>query len=254
MFVPDQTGKTFSIRVHKYVAHGIITFFVLLITAVSILTYKAGDVAAQLQVIYSLKAEKEDLQKENAQLKDNLKRLDKIERIAAYLEDLAIPSQLMQDVLQSGKSEKPDSNVNVIKTAMTETYDNSSPIPNIIPVNGWITMHYKDSVSGKISHPGVDFAAEKGAPIKVTAPGIVEKVQNDKIYGLQVVVNHGQGIKTMYGHCSQILVASGDSVKRGQTIALVGNTGLSTAPHLHYEVIKDNIKVDPMMYLPSKKK
>jgi murein DD-endopeptidase MepM/ murein hydrolase activator NlpD len=64
-----------------------------------------------------------------------------------------------------------------------------------------------------------------------------------------VVVRHGYGFETRYGHCEQILVETGSQVKRGQTIALVGNSGRSTGPHLHYEVIRDGVAVDPGQYI-----
>ena len=95
----------------------------------------------------------------------------------------------------------------------------------------------------------MDFAATLGTPIKASAPGVVGKIENDKYFGLLVTIFHNNGFVTRYGHCSQILVSKHDRVKRGQTIALVGNTGRSTAPHLHYEVIKDGKYIDPLKHI-----
>jgi murein DD-endopeptidase MepM/ murein hydrolase activator NlpD len=88
-----------------------------------------------------------------------------------------------------------------------------------------------------------------GTPIKATAPGIVEDVRTDPFLGLLITVNHENGYTTKYGHCSQVLISMHDRVKRGQIIALVGNTGRSTAPHLHYELLKDEVNIDPLKYL-----
>lgn len=98
-------------------------------------------------------------------------------------------------------------------------------------------------------HPGLDFAANKGTKIYATGAGkIIYAQHNNWGYGNEVVINHGFGYKTRYGHMSKILVKSGQRVKRGQLIGLVGSTGKSTGPHCHYEVIKDGRKVNPINY------
>ncbi|HPA36357.1 MAG TPA: M23 family metallopeptidase [Chitinophagales bacterium] len=98
-------------------------------------------------------------------------------------------------------------------------------------------------------HAGLDFTAETGTPVYATGNGIVEIAgyQGDG-YGNKVVINHGYGYETLYGHNSKLLVRAGEKVKRGQTIALVGNTGKSTGPHLHYEVWKNGQKIDPVNF------
>lgn len=98
-------------------------------------------------------------------------------------------------------------------------------------------------------HAGLDFTAETGTPVYATGDGIVEiaGAQGDG-YGNKVVIKHGFGYETLYGHNSRILVRTGQRVKRGQTIALVGSTGKSTGPHCHYEVWKNGVKIDPVNY------
>jgi murein DD-endopeptidase MepM/ murein hydrolase activator NlpD len=96
-----------------------------------------------------------------------------------------------------------------------------------------------------VFHAGVDVAGETGAPIEAAGEGIVSFVGTDETFGLVVVVAHRPGMATMYGHLSQVRVQVGDYVTAGQTIAEVGNTGHSTAPHLHFEVHLDDVAVDP---------
>ena len=98
-------------------------------------------------------------------------------------------------------------------------------------------------------HSGLDFTAETGTPVYATGDGVVEIAgsQGDG-YGNKVVIKHGYGYETLYAHNSKILVKVGASVKRGQTIALVGSTGKSTGPHCHYEVWKNGVKIDPVNY------
>ena len=101
-------------------------------------------------------------------------------------------------------------------------------------------------------HWGLDFAADIGTEIYATGDGIVEVVNdNDWGYGKEIVINHGFGYKTRYAHQSKFMVKKGQKVKRGEVIGLVGSTGKSTGPHLHYEVEKDGQKVNPIGYFHS---
>ncbi|GAB1348442.1 hypothetical protein MASR1M107_06540 [Ignavibacteriales bacterium] len=84
-----------------------------------------------------------------------------------------------------------------------------------------------------------------GQEIIAAADGIVERADNFSGYGLCVIIAHASGYKTLYGHCSRLLVKKGDKVSRGEIIALVGSTGLSTGPHLHYEVIYNGEHLNP---------
>lgn len=98
-------------------------------------------------------------------------------------------------------------------------------------------------------HKGIDFAAEIGTPVQSTAAGTVISVQKKLSgYGYKVEIEHSEGFVTRYAHLSEIKVKEGELVTLGQTIGLSGNTGASTAPHLHYEVIKDGKPEDPLNY------
>ncbi|MFA5620367.1 MAG: M23 family metallopeptidase [Weeksellaceae bacterium] len=100
---------------------------------------------------------------------------------------------------------------------------------------------------GKL-HKGMDFSAPVGTPIYATADGKVEVAGVMGGYGNVVKINHGYGYQTLYGHMSKIKTRAGKSVKRGDIIGYVGNTGLSTGPHLHYEVLKNGKSVNPVNY------
>ena len=98
-------------------------------------------------------------------------------------------------------------------------------------------------------HSGIDFSSTKGSPVFATGDGVVIKTRHSRRgYGNSIEIDHGYGYKTFYAHLSKILVKRGQKVKRGETIGLVGNTGKSTAPHLHYEIIKNNRKINPIYY------
>lgn len=97
-------------------------------------------------------------------------------------------------------------------------------------------------------HEGIDIANHPGTPIKATAEGTVTWAENRAGYGQLVVVDHGYGLETWYGHLRKILVQKGEKVKKGQSIALLGNSGRSTGPHVHYEVRVHGYPIDPAFY------
>ena len=125
--------------------------------------------------------------------------------------------------------------------------------PSIRPTRGWISsgFGYRESpfTGHREFHPGLDIAAHAGTPIVSAADGIVSYVGQKRLLGKVVVVDHGHGIVTRYGHAKKLLIKRGDFVKRGQTIAWVGSTGRSTGPHLHYEVRLNGIPVNPIKYI-----
>ncbi len=101
----------------------------------------------------------------------------------------------------------------------------------------------------KKMHYGTDFSIKRGSPVYATGDGVVRFTKSSfGGYGKQIEINHGFGYRTKYAHLNEFVVKKGQKVKRGELIAYSGNTGKSTAPHLHYEVIKDNKKVDPVNF------
>ncbi|KZK74117.1 MAG: hypothetical protein A3K90_07840 [Pelodictyon luteolum] len=141
-------------------------------------------------------------------------------------------------------------------SASTELEGEGSPflacIPNIRPVNGSVTSEFgyrKHPIyKSRMFHTGVDFAASEGSRVEATGNGTVIFSGYEKGYGQKVVINHGFGFMTAYAHLSKSLVRQGQKIRRGEVIALSGNTGISTGPHLHYEVYKDRVRVDPAAY------
>jgi murein DD-endopeptidase MepM/ murein hydrolase activator NlpD len=126
--------------------------------------------------------------------------------------------------------------------------------PSIMPTRGWMTSAFARERVHPIlhfarPHEGIDITVPMGAEIEAPAAGVVAEVKWETGYGNLLTLDHGNGLVTRYAHCSRILVARGARVKRGQAIALAGSTGLSTGPHLHYEVWVNGKPVDPMQYV-----
>lgn len=100
--------------------------------------------------------------------------------------------------------------------------------------------------SGEERHPGIDLAVPVGSEVRAAGGGIARATGTDPAYGLYVLLRHPEGYETMYGHLSRVLVARGEVVRAGQAIALSGNSGRSTAPHLHFEVRRHGRSADPL--------
>jgi len=124
--------------------------------------------------------------------------------------------------------------------------------PSIRPVRGWISSGFgyrRSPFTGKREfHRGLDIVNRKGSPVVATADGRVKFAGHNGGYGNLVVVDHGMGVETKYGHLYRIEVKVGDKVIRGQEIGALGNTGRSTGPHLHYEIVVSKHAVDPRRY------
>jgi len=125
--------------------------------------------------------------------------------------------------------------------------------PAIRPVDGWVTCGFgyrKSPFTGKREfHKGIDIANRKGTPIIASADGIVTFSGTKGLLGKTIMIDHGHGMVTRYGHAQKLLKKRGNRVKRGETIALVGNSGRTTGSHVHYEILLNGIQINPKKYI-----
>lgn len=142
---------------------------------------------------------------------------------------------------------------NNLKAFLVDRKDLLERSPYRWPVRGFVSSNYGprlDPFTGlQRRHVGVDIVAPKGTPVKAPADGIVTYTTLDPTLGNMVVIDHGYGVITRYGHNDSTLVREGQRVKRGDTIALVGSSGKSTGPHLHYEIRINDVAVNPLNYI-----
>ncbi len=129
--------------------------------------------------------------------------------------------------------------------------------PAIWPTRGRLVSGFGNRISPftglRAMHNGIDIAASRGTPIVATAAGTVSSVGLEQGLGNVVRIDHHNGIHTIYGHLSRSIVRRGQTLQRGETLGFVGNTGLSTGPHLHYEITRNGAQVNPMHYIPDGK-
>jgi murein DD-endopeptidase MepM/ murein hydrolase activator NlpD len=125
--------------------------------------------------------------------------------------------------------------------------------PSVWPARGWVTSDFGTRLdpytATRVMHKGLDIANSAGTPIVAPADGTVVFAGTEGGYGRVLVLDHGFGVKTRYGHLSELKVKLGEKVKRGQGIATMGNTGRSTGPHLHYEVRVNGIPENPRKFI-----
>lgn len=153
----------------------------------------------------------------------------------------------------SDRIESAEDRVHAVFALQNDKLQLWASLPTVWPANGWITSEFGDvrgsKRKGSRLHEGIDIAGPRGTPIMASGSGIVTFAGYYKGYGNMLVIDHGHGITTLYGHCQSVYVAEGQQIKRGMLVAAVGNTGRSTGPHLHFEVQVDGVPVNPMLYI-----
>lgn len=145
------------------------------------------------------------------------------------------------------------SRLDSVRDSVERRHALAAATPSVWPVAGWLSSYYgtrKDPFTkDKDFHPGLDISADYGQPVVATADATVSAAGPNGAYGNMVMLDHGFGIVTKYGHLSRIAVADGQPVKRGDVIGYVGSTGRSTGSHLHYEIWMNGRLTDPMTLL-----
>lgn len=200
-------------------------------------------VAAQAARVPELKRELETLERERA-------KVDSLAHVLAEVETQyqRVREMLGADAPAAGKQPLlPDLPTAVARDEDGDGIpDNAAPDAWPLTERGYVTRGLTRSAS---PHPGIDIAVPQNSYIRASGSGIVKAAAEDTVYGRYIVIDHGNGVESLYGHASRLLVSQGTKVKRLQVIALSGSTGQSTAPHLHFEVRKRGKAVDPYQYV-----
>lgn len=140
-----------------------------------------------------------------------------------------------------------------VRTGVERQQALAAATPSIWPVVGWLSSAFgsrRDPLNGGADfHPGLDISADYGTPVKATAEGTIETAGWAGDYGNMILVKHGYGMSTRYGHLSRIVVGAGQTVHRGQVIGYVGATGRTTGAHLHYEILMNGSRINPLNLL-----
>lgn len=146
-----------------------------------------------------------------------------------------------------------ENRLDIVRNGVERRQALAAATPSIWPVTGWLSSSFgnrRDPFTGtKDFHPGLDISADYGEPVHATADGFVASAGPSGNYGNLVVLEHGYGITTRYGHLSRFAAASGQQIRRGDVIGYVGSTGRSTSAHLHYEILLNGQLTNPLKLL-----
>jgi murein DD-endopeptidase MepM/ murein hydrolase activator NlpD len=200
---------------------------------------------AQGTQVPALKRQLEKLESERAEVVDLAQRLQEVE--AQYER---VRRMLGADAVTSGDSSSvlPPLRIDTTTTSLDSGARDSAAAIDYGPlqVRGFITRSVTDA---RATHTGLDIAVPASSHIYAAGPGTVRAAGVDSIYGQYVVIDHGGGLESVYGHASRLYVTAGDRVRRAEVIGLTGSTGRSTAPHLHFEIRRSGKVVDPLAFV-----
>lgn len=179
----------------------------------------------------------------NPLLDPEARRTEMLRRMQEQVARLSVETDLQQE------------DFSMLMSALNEQRSLLGRTPSIQPIQGALSSAFgtrRSPFTGEFEfHRGIDIAASLGTPVVAPADGRVSTADYEGSYGKTMVIDHGYGVVTRFAHLSAFVKRAGESVKRGEAVALVGNTGRSTGPHLHYEVQLNGIPVDPQDYIIS---
>jgi murein DD-endopeptidase MepM/ murein hydrolase activator NlpD len=161
------------------------------------------------------------------------------------------PGQELDRLIESVTEE--GDNLKALERLMSRAGKALAALPSRWPVRGPVNSEFGSRLSPWTNrsefHSGIDIRAERGTPVRAPAAGVVAFAGTQPEYGVTIVLDHGQDIRTLYGHLTKVAVQAGERVQRGAVIGYTGNTGRSSGPHLHYEIVVKNQPVNPRAYL-----
>ncbi|MBL7014374.1 MAG: M23 family metallopeptidase [Candidatus Marinimicrobia bacterium] len=239
ILIPDDEGETKRFRISGFRLKSAIASVVIFLTLV-----------VGLFLFYVPQAMKYDTMKKQYEL-FAAERTQVLE-LSRDLQRLQQMDKLIRSSLGTPKNVVIDTTTDGFITNQNQTISYIDNIPSVPPVLGYISQRTESDLSFiKRGHYGVDIVVKEGEPIQASAAGLV--VFSDWTYdqGNVIILYHGDGYFTHYGHNQKNLKSQRDIVARGEVIALSGNTGNSSGPHLHYEIWKDGVAVDPLDYFPA---
>ena len=214
----------------------IVIILLLIFFIVIIFQYKKNN-----ELEYKIKQQEQEIEASSKYIRNLTERLNKKK---TEEESVISKAEKLRNLLDSYLAEqKLDENISEeeLRENLKKNEQEKRFIPNMIPVKGEFTI----SQRFHIKHKALDFAAPLGTEVAAAAAGEILSVKEDKYFGNVIVMDHFNGYETTYAHLAKILVESGDFIKKGLTIGLVGDTGNSTAPHLHFEIKLNGKNIDP---------
>lgn len=239
-------------RIPRWAARALVGGGAVLVVGLLIVAILYGPIVATAARVPVLEGRIRRLQAENARVTELAMRLDEMEARYAQLRGMLGADIQLPEVRTTGGADERLYVAPPILARAPQAGDSTPPDGATIPqrwpltVRSFRTRGLAQGDPSVESHSGLDLAVPIGSDVRASGGGMVRDTGTDPAYGVFVLLQHPDGYESMYGHLSRVLVAVGDSVRVGQVIALSGNTGRSTAPHLHFEIRRDGRSVDPL--------
>lgn len=284
LIFPGAHGNLHKIRLPFYIVHMVLAFSVVGIMTIAALANSYARMLLKVSNYNNLRTEREALKTQNRSLENAVTTTNaKLDSLQSLATEVALtygfgearrprfPEAAMVLATQTNSTLESSyraslyafnliRNASLVPSAQSPalgfvpTADfGRETVPSIWPVRGRIMAGFGqrlDPFSGEgVFHSGVDISAPSGTRVESAGDGIILQAGVQSGYGNAIVIDHGFGMTTKYGHLSKIFVVVGQEVKRGQVVGAVGMTGRATGPHLHYEVIVNDTPVNPMKYL-----
>jgi murein DD-endopeptidase MepM/ murein hydrolase activator NlpD len=248
MVVPHgDTSSPRRLKMPQWLYRALLIFIIVMLVAPIVYIAIYYEVLARAAEAGRLAEENESLRRYQYKVQILEQSLLETRRLMAQISEMAgLDSVLMAEFYGTDDSTAAMAEMRMSPGGLSRTLPPSSPIPDGLPGTGWITRGYSD-IPGK-KHQGVDLAMPEGTDVYATAFGVIESCSYDSIFGHMIIMRNNDSIQTVFGHNSKLLVQHGDTVFAGQKIALSGNTGQSSAPHLHYEIRIHGKPVNPVKY------
>lgn len=242
LFVPDgdRLQRGFRMRTWVFQAGAIVLTLVLLAIIIFFASY--SKIMVRAAMTDKLKEENEQLLKYQYKVRILEENINEMRQVVTRVTSLAgidyeFPEIPDDSVLFAAIDEMPAAAINRPSDDFT--------VPAGLPIRGFITQDFEIEDNARY-HPGIDIACPIGTPVLATASGLVIFADVDSTYGNMIVLRHNDTVVTVYGHNDTLLAAVGEEVPAGSRIAMSGNTGISTAPHLHYEVRVNDEPINPL--------
>jgi len=245
LLIPDDESGTKSYSISKNLLRFIFIFMVIILIGLITLTIKSVPSINKYAMLNKKYNELAQERMKVIELSEGLKRIKQMNQF--------VRNSLGAEFNFSQNPEMMDSVLMLIPDDNFISF--SDNIPSFAPIEGFISQRMENKFSmAENLHDGIDIVAKEGTPIKASASGLVIFSGWTYEMGNQIILYHGDGYFTHYGHNQQNLKYQLDIVKRGEVIGLVGNSGISSGPHLHFEIWKDKKSIDPLLYFPEFKK
>lgn len=255
LIIPEGREPSHNFRVSiktLKIGAGLLTFWLLLLIAGTVFLGKLLDKSRQVDI---LTEKNQRLLEYNARVREIEKDYQKNRELTARIAGLAgieLEQSSPGNIIKADSAPASDSQRGKVEglagddIALSNEQLEKMRTPQGRPLYGWITRNFVANENyGKDKHEGVDIAVKEGTPVVATATGEITFAGWDQDYGNMIIIDHGNGYKSIYGHNEKLLVGMGEKVYKGKAIALSGNSGRSSAPHLHYGIIKDGESIDP---------